>query len=201
MLGAPLLSRRSVKLVTAWGIPALILGLALAAFTWNSDTVFFRGNVYFTDGDCYARMTRVRLLQEHPFEPVRRHDFENFPIGTIPHTTAPLDYLIAGLAVAAMPFFQDPLSIAGAWVSPLLGLALLGILAVWWRGVPFARATLLLLATSPIVSHGFLLGRPDHQSLLILLVGVALAAEVDMWAGMARGALCGKQAGLFVLRS
>ena len=194
MLGPTAFSCRLLKGCAAWVFPALVAGLALAAFTWNADAVFFGGNVYFSDGDCYARMTRVRLLQEHPRAPVHRHDFENYPIGTQPHTTAPLDYLIAGLARALRYFSGDALALAGAWISPLLGLATLGILAVWWREVPFGGAALLLLAVSPIISHGFLLGRPDHQSLLMLLVAVALAAEVDMWGGRDAGLPGGKQA-------
>lgn len=189
MLGSTAFPRLCLKAFATWIFPLLALGLALAAFTWNSDAVFFQGNVYFTDGDCYARMTRVRLLLEHPLEPIRRHDFENYPIGTTPHTTAPLDDLIAGLAGVLGGFSKEGLSLAGAWISPLLGLVTLGILAVWLRGVPFGGATLLLLAVSPIISHGFLLGRPDHQSLLMLLLAVALAAEADMWTGKARGRL------------
>ena len=187
MLGSAIFSSRPLKVFATWVFPALVLGLALASFTWNADSVFYRGNVYFTDGDCYARMTRVRLLQEHPLVPVRQHAFENYPVGTRPHTTAPLDYLIASLAAVLGLFFSVALPFAGAWVSPLLGVVALAIVAVWWREKPFGGATLLLLAVSPIISHGFLLGRPDHQSLLMLLMAVALAAEVDMWTGKPRG--------------
>ena len=187
MLGASSLFTRTWKTLCSWGVPVLLLGLALASFTWNHSEVFFQGNVYFTDGDCYARMTRVRMLQENGFAPIHRHDFENYPIGTIPHTTAPLDYLIAGLAAVIGSIFSDPLPLAGAWISPILGLVLMGILAVWWKGEAFGWATLLLLGGSPIVAHGFLLGRPDHQSLLILLMGVALVAETGMWVGKAHG--------------
>lgn len=189
MLGSIEVSRRHLKGFAAWVFMLVVLGVALGAFTWNADSVFFGGNVYFTDGDCYARMTRVRLLQEHPTEPIRQHDFENYPVGTRPHTTAPLDYLIAGFAVVLRMFSRDALPFAGAWISPLLGVLTLGLLAVWLRKVPFGGATVLLLAVSPIISHGFLLGRPDHQSLLMLLVAVALAAEVDMWTGKPRGRL------------
>ena len=178
--------RRFFKIVAAWLFPVLVLALALAAFTWNADAVFFKGSVYFTDGDCYARMTRVRLLQEHSLVPIRQHDFENYPAGTRPHTTAPLDYLIAGFSGFLGGGFSEALPMAGAWISPLLGLAMLGFLAVWGRGAPFGGATIILLAVSPIVSHGFLLGRPDHQSLLMLLIAIALAAEADMWSGKDR---------------
>lgn len=189
MLGSVTFLRHSLKVVSAWFFPLVVLCLAVAAFTWNSEAVFFGGNVYFTDGDCYARMTRVRLLQEHPLMPVRQHDFENYPLGTRPHTTAPLDYLIAGFAGVLRIFSVRALELAGAWISPLLGVVTIAILAVWLRAVPFGWATILLLAVSPIISHGFLLGRPDHQSLLMLLVAVALAAEADMWAGKPRGLL------------
>jgi len=179
----------SLKPLIKWLILALILGLALEAFTWNRGSVFFDGGVYFTDGDCYARMTRVRLLQEHPFAPIRHHDFENYPVGTRPHTTAPLDYLIAWLASVFSPFFGNPLELAGAWVSPLLGLVTLAFLFLWGKGTPFAAATVIVLAVSPIIAHGFLLGRPDHQSLLLLLIAIALAAEIRIWIGEGGGML------------
>ena len=48
-------------------------------------------------------MTRVRICIEHPGTIVRPHDFKNFPQGTTPHTTAPFDYSILGLAVGLSP--------------------------------------------------------------------------------------------------
>jgi len=181
MLGIPSHFIRRLPALAAGIFPLLIAGLGLAVFTWNSDAVFFGGATYFTDGDCYARMTRVRILEANPFAPVRHHDFENFPVGTEPHTTAPMDGLIAGLAAGMRAFSSDPLSMAGAWISPLLGLATLGALALWGWRIPYRNAMLFLVAVSPIASHGFLLGRPDHQSLLMLLIASALAAEVAIW--------------------
>ncbi len=189
MLGVASLLSRPFKALLPWIFPLFVLGLSLAAFTWNSESVFLGGSVYFTDGDCYARMTRVRMLQEHPFEPVRQHAFENYPTGTQPHTTAPLDYLILGLSILLRPFSSDSLSLAGAWVSPLIGLATCGFLAFRVRGVRFGYATILLLAISPVISHGFLLGRPDHQSLLMLLIAIALMAELDIWTEKMGGVL------------
>lgn len=178
-----LLFRRLMKWFSDWIIPILIILLGIAAFTWNHESVFFEGHTYFTDGDCYARMTRVRMLQENPFSPIHRHTFENYPVGTQPHTTAPLDYLILLLSWILKPFAKDSLSMAGAWISPVFGVATLGFLTIWStrRKLPFRGAMLLLVASSPILSHGFLLGRPDHQSLLIFLISIALAAEVDIW--------------------
>ena len=158
----------------------LILGIGLAAFTWNYESVFFGGEVYFTDGDCYARMTRVRMIEAEGLHSIRSHNFENFPNGTTPHTTMPLDALIAGLSQVLRPFSSSSLSLAGAWISPLIGFSLLIFLEVWsFRlRLPYRRAMLLLVAVSPILAHGFQLGRPDHQSLLLFLIAVAVAAEV-----------------------
>jgi hypothetical protein len=183
MLGYSAIFSRWMKVLAKGIFPLVMVGLGLFAFTWNSDAVFFDGQVYYSDGDCYARMTRVRELQAHPWAPIHRHDFENFPLGTHPHTTMPLDALIAALAVLMRPFSDQALALAGAWVSPLLGLATLGFLAVWGWRKRWHGATLALIAVSPIISHGFLLGRPDHQSLLMFLMTVALAAEIDMWSG------------------
>src|SRR5436305_13209717 len=83
---------------------AVLSALILATRCANYQDVFVAGNIYFTDADCYARMTRVQMCSAHPGLIVRHHNFENFPTGTTPHTTAPLDYLILALAVALQPF-------------------------------------------------------------------------------------------------
>src|SRR5213078_4200077 len=153
--------------------------LILAARCVNYQDVFVAGNVYFTDADCYARMTRVRMCEKKPGLIVRHHDFENFPEGTTPHTTAPLDYLILALSILLKPFTAHAVDLAGAVISPLL--ALLGGWFLWWwsRRMKFRYrwAMLVLYAISPILVQGTELGRPDHQSLLILLVTVAICTE------------------------
>jgi len=153
--------------------------LILATRCANYRDVFVAGNVYFTDADCYARMTRVRMCSEHPGLIVRHHDFENFPTGTTPHTTAPLDYLILALSILLKPFTSHAVDFGGAFISPLL--ALLGgwFLWGWSRRMKFRYrwVTLILYAISPILVHGSELGRPDHQSLLILLLAIAVCAE------------------------
>ncbi|HEY2801781.1 MAG TPA: hypothetical protein VGI85_14420 [Chthoniobacterales bacterium] len=156
-------------------LSALILGTRCA----NFGDVFVEGKIYFVDADCYARMTRARLVAQYPGLVVRHHDFENYPDGVDPHTSAPLDYLIVGLAALLRPFTGQPLDLAGAIVSPLL--ALIGGWFLWWwsRRMRFRYGwgALLLFALSPILAQGTALGRPDHQSLLIVLTLVALAAE------------------------
>ena len=157
----------------------MLTALVLAARCANYQDVFVGGNVYFTDADCYARMARARICLQHPGRIIRHHDFENYPEGTTPHTTAPLDYLIVALSILLRPFTAQSLDLAGAVVSPLL--AVIGGWFLWWwsRRMRFRyRGTLLILhALSPILVHGAELGRPDHQSLLLVLVTVAVCAE------------------------
>ena len=119
--------RRLAFLAEVSFITALILVTRCA----NYGDVFFGGQVNFIDADCYSRMTRARICFEHPGTIVRRHDFENFPKGTFPHTTAPFDYLIVALATALIPLSRNALDLAGAIVSPLLSIAL-GIFLCWW---------------------------------------------------------------------
>jgi len=158
---------------------AILTVLVFTTRCANYQDVFVAGNVYFTDGDCYARMTRARMCLERPGLIVRHHDFENYPQGTTPHTTAPLDYLILALSISLKPFTAQPLDLAGALISPVL--ALIGGWFLWWwsRRMKFRYRWVLLslYAISPILVHGTRLGRPDHQSLLILLVTIAVCAE------------------------
>src|SRR2546430_1940070 len=159
-------------------ISALILVTRCA----NYGDVFFGGQINFIDADCYSRMTRARICFEHPGTIVRRHSFENFPRGTSPHTTAPFDYLIVALATALTRLSENALDLAGAIVSPCLSIAL-GIFLCWWTRkmrLRFRWGLLILYAVSPMLAYGFALGRPDHQSLLIALITVALCAEWRM---------------------
>jgi asparagine N-glycosylation enzyme membrane subunit Stt3 len=153
--------------------------LILTARCANYQDVFVAGNVYFIDADCYARMTRARMCEKTPGLIVRDHDFENFPEGTTPHTTAPLDYLIVALSISLTPFTAHAIDLAGALISPLF--ALIGGWFLWWwsRQMKFRYGwvMLILYAISPILVHGAELGRPDHQSLLMLLVTIAICAE------------------------
>ena len=168
--------------------------LTFVARSHNLRDVFIEGRLYFLDADCYSRMTRAQMVAEHPGMIIRHHDFENFPQGVKTHTTAPLDYLIvllkSGVAIALR--FFDPqkttslhaqaLDIAGALIGPLLGTLSTVFLAFWAWSLRFRfwGIPLLLYATSPILVHGTVFGRPDHQALLILLLTVALGAEIAL---------------------
>jgi hypothetical protein len=164
--------------------------LMFGAVTAQRQSVFFGGGIYFVDADCYSRMTRVERVLEHPFRSIRHQDFENAPAGIETHATAPLDWLIALLAVAISPFSAQALDLAGAWISPLLGLATLAMLWLWStrERLPFRHAMLLLIAVSPMLTQAFKLGRPDHQSLLLFLIASGLVAEATLWRRPSRAA-------------
>jgi hypothetical protein len=183
-----------VKTALRIGWILLCLALALSARCWNLRDIFIGNQIYFVDADCYSRMSRAAAVVERPGTILRHHDFENWPEGTTPHTTAPLDYLIAGLkGVLDLGFaILDPkrtsilhgqtLDLAGAILSPLLGLAGTLFLALWlWKfRIRYGGMALLLYAISPILVHGTLLGRPDHQSLLIFLLTVVAGSELAL---------------------
>ena len=150
----------------------------LAAATWNrADVLVPRADggvlVVLADGDCQSRMQRASMVAQAPGSIIRHHDFENFPIGTVPHTTSPMDYLIVLLGLVIRP-----LDVAGAWISPLLGLITIAFLWFWARALDLRPRwpMLFLFAVSPALTHAFALGRPDHQSLLVALTTVALAS-------------------------
>ena len=183
-------SLRSFNPKTAGSLCVLAVLLALVGLArcWNASDVLVGGKTFFVDPDCYSRMTRVQQIIEHPATVIHHHEFENWPTGTQPHTTAPFDYLTAALALALHPLSCSiaplmPVDLAGALISPLLALATAAFLWFWTGRLklPFRVPVIVLLATSPILVHGTVLGRPDHQSLLILCLAVALGAEAALW--------------------
>jgi len=152
---------------------ALALGVAGMLSRWD-DVFVTKDLVAFLDPDCYSRMTRIAYGS--PWSEVSRvHLFENAPQSVVPHTTAAMDVPLFVLAKII------GIDYAGAWISPLLGFLFLGVFAAWaWRR-SYGWVALMLVATSPILAHGFSIGRPDHQSLIILLCAIGLMAEVGIW--------------------
>ena len=170
----------------------LLLALTFVARTHNRENIFQNdGKIYFFEGDCYSRMTRAKLVDEGQWV-IRHHAFENWPQGTNPHTTAPMDWLIVGLKtvikpalgrlIPKSPLIGQELDLAGALISPILGVITAAWLW-WWAGrlwLPCRAIMVLFFAISPVLKDGTILGRPDHQSLLILLIAVAVCAELAL---------------------
>jgi hypothetical protein len=180
----------------AGGFLLLLGGIVLRLH--NLTNVLVRGHFYFVDADCYSRLSRVQLVLAQPGNPVRQQFFENWPEGVRSHATAPLDYLLAGFErilywgwprVGRLGALGDAsLDLAGALISPLLGVGLGVLVWVWARGLELRDGSRpawwwtapLLVALSPPLVHASVFGRPDHQSLLVVLLSVALAAEERM---------------------
>jgi hypothetical protein len=141
--------------------------------------VFLPDGAHFVDADCYSRMTRARIISQQPVAQLRWHTFENYPFGVRPHTTAPMDYLI----VTFTWLLGGHLELAGAWISPILGGLLILIAWLWseLEAIPYRWSMLVLLSSSPVLLHGFGVGRPDHQSLVLLLTAAGLMAETVLW--------------------
>ena len=175
--------------------------LATGAFIvrgWNLRDVVVAGRIYFVDPDCYSRMARAQIVDRGEAWIIGKHEFENFPQGIKPHTTAPLDWLIvalqwpllaiasiAGDALWTRALRIQPLDVAGALISPLLGAAACAWISWALSRVPRLPrggwlAAACFFAISPILVHGTLLGRPDHQSLLLFLLAIALSAELRL---------------------
>ena len=180
-----------VRTVGRWLWLAVAMAGALLAACANWNEIFAgKGQIFFVDADCYARMTRVRLVCEHPGRVLAAHDFENYPFGTQPHTTALFDYLIWAVRGVLGVFTRaEARDLAGAWISPLLALAAVAAAGVWANRarLPGRGPMFLVLAASPILAHGFSLGRPDHQSLALACMAWALAAEWALWREPSRG--------------
>ncbi len=191
----PIFSRsRGAHKVGRRGFPAVLRGvmvvvgilalglLALRVRTFNQPQVLDGDGVYYVDGDCYARMERVAEVMRRPGVIVKKHSFENWPVGTRPHTTAPMDYITAGLAV----FHGGSKNLAGAWVGPTLAAVALVLLAGWGalRGIGWPWwIGALWWAVAPSLVWANVLGRPDHQALLVPLLTGAMLAEVLAWRG------------------
>lgn len=182
---------RLLSVVSIAGVLA-VLTIQFFALTANRDEILVDNEVYFVDADCYSRMTRVVSILEGGEWSIRKHGFENWPTGTQPHTTLPMDFLIIGL-VKVLPMMgvdsARAVDLAGAWVSPILGMTLILLLGVWsrWMRLRFGWMMIIIVAISPIIVQAFKFGRPDHQSLLMLLLAGGVALEAMLWRCPRRG--------------
>jgi hypothetical protein len=173
------------KLTTGTGI-ALCLGIFGLLQAHKAQFILLPDGVHFVDADCYSRMTRARIISEKPGTVITRHLFENYPYSVRPHTTAPMDYLIVGFGRLLGGGVN--LDIAGAWISPALGALLILVAGLWAQAktIRYPWSMMALLSISPVILHGFAVGRPDHQSLILLLVASGLMAETVLWTNQSK---------------
>ncbi len=136
------------------------------------------------EADCYSQLARVQRILEGKGLLQNHFEAENWPEGLTPSTTAPFDYAILLLYFPLWLVTKHPLDWAGALVSPALWLALAG----FWMLIRSREFTLfgraLLVAGSavlPSLIWATAMGRPRHQSLILVLMAMGLTAEYERW--------------------
>ncbi len=181
---------KAIALFILFGAACLAVGIGLRAWyapEWMApDTTQNPPGIrpWAVEADCYSQLARVQrilngqgLLQNH-------FTVENWPEGLTPSTTAPFDYAILVLYFPLWLFTKHPLDWAGALVSPALWIALVG----FWMLIRSREFTLfgrgLLIAGSaalPAIVWATAMGRPRHQSLILVLMAMGLTAEYERW--------------------
>ncbi len=136
--------------------------------------------------DAYMRLMLTERLWETGQWFDRLSPLTNAPSGEVLHWTRPFDLvLLAGaLPLSAFMGMREALYQWGVLVSPALHL--LAVAVLWWGARRLLPAWALVLAAvlfylQPAVRSYFLVGRPDHHSLQILLFVIAVAGLLRMF--------------------
>ncbi len=185
----------------------LIIGLLMvmhAGAVFTGLTPVLKGEM--PDTDTYTRLVRVQELVDGGGWFNSTTERMNAPHGDKLNWTRPVDVMIVA---GALPLrselgytWRDALFWSGAVLPPLLQ-ALFG-LAVAWMAAPFFSAVsrpllMLFVCAQPIVFVYSLVGRPDHQTLLLisaaLMIGFVIRGllqwgrplRLGIWAGMWAG--------------
>ena len=169
-------------------LPAAVLAVALLqAATFTLDLPPLLGPDRILAGpDCYMRLMLTERLWETGQWFDRLSPLTNAPHGEVLHWTRPFDLLLLAGAVPLSAFMdmREALYQWGALISPFLHL--LAVVALWWGTRHLLPAWGFVLAAvlfylQPAVRSYFLVGRPDHHSLQILLFVVAIAGLSRMF--------------------
>lgn len=180
-------SNREIALAVAFAAALTVVVQFGAAL--NGFSAILTGGL--VDTDDYMRLTRVAYLWQSGawFDAVfPRIDPPN---GLALHWTRPMDILLLAGAGLATPFlgFQAALFWWGALVSPAL--LVVSLCAVVWAAAPIIpRLGLPLVAFVFVAQPGdlarFMVGRPDHHGLLILLFILSLGFALRVLASPER---------------
>ena len=137
----------------------------------------------FIGTDTYARMVRVQDLVETGdwFDATYRR--VNPPLGHQSHWSRPMDAVIlAGTKLLSAVFdLPEALYWAGAAISPLLHLLTLLVVVLGTRplfGRNWAMFCGLLFLVQPALFQSFIVGRPDHHGLQLLLTALIIVATL-----------------------
>jgi hypothetical protein len=149
-------------------------------------------NVALFDPDAYARLLKVEQLAITGRWWDGTIAALDAPFGLSMHWTRPLDVLILAVAMPLAQVFDlhEAVTAAGVVVSPMLGLATIGVLHFGVGGIVGERRfalAMLLLALQRGVLQAFAFGRPDHHSLLLFLLAAAFALLVRHLAAPGEG--------------
>lgn len=172
-----------MKLISALWFPVLLALMMQAIFVGRGLAPVFDGELY--GPDAYMRLVRATELAAGGgwFDTVSVRS--NAPFGLELHWTRPLDVLLLAGAVPLAPLlgFQTALYWWGVVVSPLLQLLTLGVL-FWAGGLFFAPPGRVFLCViflcQPGVIYDYMIGRPDHQSLMGLLFALSVALTMRL---------------------
>jgi hypothetical protein len=158
----------------------------------------------FVGTDTHSHLVRVLGLHETGDWFDSRIDRINPPEGHVSHWTRPFDALlyVGAWGLALFSDFEQGLFWWGVALGPVLHLATLLVL-LWSAGPIFDRRwrglLCLLFIAQPALVYVFLPGRPDHQSLLLLLQAGMLGCTIRLlYRSFSRG-LCYAAGALFVV--
>ncbi|NNG02896.1 MAG: hypothetical protein HKM95_02190 [Inquilinus sp.] len=138
-----------------------------------------------SDPDAYMRLNRVVHLWESGawFDPV--YPRISPPDGHVQHWTRPMDMVLLAGALVGAPFvgFEKALFGWSVAISPLMQLPTL--LALVWAAAPLVQRSRLWLVSilfviQPAALLTFLIGRPDHNALLILCFVLSIGLTIRL---------------------
>lgn len=175
----------TMRQAAAGSVAALAIVLAVQTYlALGHDGALLRGAL--ADTDAYLRLARVRELITTWgwFDPLIAR--ANPPDGFVPHWTRPLDLLLVVGTGLLLPFLAPEAALhwAGVALGPLLQVVL--VAAALWAAAPLMRPAWLwlvglLLVCQPLVISSFMVGRPDHHGLLLLLFVLVMGFSIRQW--------------------
>ncbi len=130
------------------------------------------GELLGTDG--YTRLNRVQFIYDQGTWNNSIYPRSNAPYGESIHWTKPMDFLLlAGAAAFSLVLpFPTALHLWGVMISPLLHMvAFVGLFCLMRQQVDRLGIILfaILFQLQPILTGYFMVGRPDHHSLILAI--------------------------------
>lgn len=153
----------------------IILGLFLVMhilYAWLGPVDILGGELVGNDG--YTRLNRVQYVYEQGTWNNSIYPRSNAPYGESIHWTKPMDLILlvgAGLLSTFIPF-STGMHVWGVMISPLLHIvAFAGLFYLMRERLDRLGMILLvsLFLLPPILTEYFMIGRPDHHSLILAI--------------------------------